>query len=111
MPPETKKTGKDKSPKTSWANWLMPVALVVGVMLMMQAISGSTGRVEIKYSDFKKLLEEDKVKSLKLGRSEIVGELKEAPTEGNKSKEFRVPRIGVENDRRLIPILDDKKIE
>lgn len=109
---EHRKSSRDRLAKPTWQNWLVPLLLVALSIAVLNSMLGNPGQIELKYSRFKQLLQEDKVKSLRIGRSDIVGETTEEIKDdsGRKAKRFRTPRVGVENDEGLIPLLDTKAI-
>lgn len=107
------KRGKDRSSRSAWQGWVFPVILIVLTVIIVQTLLTGGDRGDLPYSKFKSMLQDGKVKRLVLGKGEITGELSEPLRDdfGRESRRFRSPRVGVENDQTLIPLLDKLGIE
>ena len=60
---------------------------------------------ELSYGHFKKMLARGEVQSVKVGQSELTGELKSAAEDGQPER-FRTSRVGMERDEDLASSLD-----
>lgn len=106
-------TKENRAGKPPWQGFVGPILAVVLVLLLVQVLMVGNGKTEVKYGEFKRLLREDKIRSVTLGPTLITGELKE-PSHTKDRREysqFQVPRVGVENDLSLIPELEEHKVE
>ncbi len=87
----------------------LALALIVSALLGCVYLARQAPVRDLGYGAFKKALVRGEIKTVRVGTSELTGELKAAdPTE--KPARFRASRIGMENDAEL-PGLLDKHVE
>ncbi|MFO0945528.1 MAG: ATP-dependent zinc metalloprotease FtsH [Planctomycetota bacterium] len=109
---ESRKASRDKLGRPNWQGWAVPLLLVLVSLAALHTMLLNSSTVNIEYSKFKRLLAEDKVKSVKIGPTEIVGEANQEVKDdsGRQSRRFRTARVGLENDASLYALLEDRKI-
>jgi cell division protease FtsH len=81
----------DKTDKKVHINFWYIIAAVLGMLLIQDLYLESTKLTPIPYSRFEQLLNEDKVKEVRIGQNQIQGNLKEAQPDG--LKDFITTRV------------------
>jgi cell division protease FtsH len=81
----------DKTDKKAHINFWYIIAAVLGMLLIQDLYVESTKLKPIPYSQFEKLLDEDKVKEVWISQNQIQGTLKEAQPDG--LKDFIATRV------------------
>ncbi len=90
--------------------WLAIPSVVVGSLFAVWILFNEAGR-EMRYGEFKKKLVAHEIKSVKIGPTEIRGELTQKPV-GARTARFHVARVGLENnDPDLARLLDQNIAE
>jgi cell division protease FtsH len=102
------KTTRSSSPRTPSRRPSTRLSLIVALLAAAGAVCFYVVREpvrELRYGHFKRLLAADGVRSVKVGPSEISGELKEIRRDGRPQR-FRTSRLGMERDEELAGLLD-----
>ncbi|MDB5353213.1 MAG: ftsH 1 [Planctomycetota bacterium] len=93
----------DKSRRLQPRWWFLLALAPVVIVLAYVAMRPTSVRV-LSYGQFKKKLVARQIKSVRVGSSELLGELTEPSKDG--LREFRVSRVGLERDDQLPALLD-----
>lgn len=101
--PETGPTpfGLPFSPKTSWRGWMLLALMVAAYFLFERANEERQAAVDISYSSFYRLLDEQKLKEVTLQGQRLSGQLVQPET---------VDGVKVERFRTMVPIFQDGAI-
>jgi cell division protease FtsH len=89
-------------PSKYW--WLLASTLLVVPLIVDQVMRIEPVR-ELRYGQFKKMLAGDEVRSVRVGQSELTGELRQTRANG-RPQWFRASRLGMERDDGLAALLD-----
>jgi cell division protease FtsH len=112
----TKTTGhgpRDKSDRSKWTNWIIPVGIAVITLLLVQATLSQPRPIQVTYSEFRKLLDAGRIQSIMAGEGTFIGELKDdiADTSGRRSRHFSVDVAGLPKDADLVKLCLDKNVD
>src|SRR5947209_3016735 len=91
--------GRPLSPR-----WMLLLPLVLGGLLIVACVAWRDQSKPLGYGPFKRKLAAGEVARVKVGPSEITGDLK--PGADGRRVAFRVSRVGLERDERLAELLD-----
>jgi cell division protease FtsH len=100
-----------KRPGMAWRNWVVPFALLAGLMWFQYFSSREQQRPSIAYTDFYHLVSDGKVTSATLKGQTISGTLKSAETVDGKSMTGFTTLLPSQEDRDLLPLLRQKGVK
>jgi len=85
--------------------WFALLAVFATAPAVAYRVASRNSVRELRYGEFKKMLTRDEIASVKVGPSELTGELK-PKGKGKRPERFHVSRLGMERDEKLASLLD-----
>jgi cell division protease FtsH len=105
MDPKLPRLSPPRGSRRGLSLWWVWLLMVLAVPAVFGAIAAKEPARELPYGRFKKLLAGGAVMSVKVGTTELRGELKPGRP-GGRLVRFRTPRLGMEHDPELPRLLD-----
>jgi cell division protease FtsH len=105
MDMKTPRASQDRTSRRRFLPWLFLLSGMLVIPALIYALVPQDPVQELRYGQFKKRLAQKEIRSVKVGPTELSGELK-AVGPGGRPIRFHTSRLGMEHDQDLTRLLD-----